>query len=41
MRRVAHTSLSLEIEHPEVAVLLFQELVPDVNVQPVGRIAIS
>jgi type III secretion protein V len=28
----------VEIEHPEVPVLSFQELVPDVNVQPVGRI---
>jgi len=31
----------VEIEHPEVAVLSFQELVPDVNVQPVGRIALA
>jgi type III secretion protein V len=31
----------VEIEHPDVAVLSFQELVADVNVQPVGRIALA
>jgi len=31
----------VEIEHPDVAVLSFQELVQDVNVQPVGRIAVA
>jgi type III secretion protein V len=31
----------VEIEHPDVAVLSFQELSPDVNVQPMGRIALG
>jgi type III secretion protein V len=31
----------VEIEHPDVSVLSFQELSPDVNVQPMGRISVS
>ncbi|MFH0903023.1 MAG: type III secretion system export apparatus subunit SctV, partial [Pseudomonadota bacterium] len=31
----------VEIEHRDVGVLSYQELVPDLNVQPVGRIAVD
>jgi type III secretion protein V len=31
----------LEIEMPDVNVLSFQELQPDVNIQPLGRIGVS
>ena len=36
-----HPDSLVEIEHPDIAVLSFQELAPEVNVQPVGRIAVG
>jgi type III secretion protein V len=31
----------IEVEHPRVAVLSYQELAPELNIQPVGRIALG
>ena len=31
----------VEIEHPEVTVLSYQELSSDIGIQPVGRVALS
>jgi len=31
----------IEMEHPDAAVLSFQELAPGVNLQPVGRIGVA
>jgi type III secretion protein V len=36
-----HVRRLIESEHPEVAVLSYQEIEPDVKLQPLGRITVS
>ena len=40
-RKFAATRRLVESEHPEVAVLSFQELAPEAQIRPIGRITIE